>query len=459
MSYRRPFYLLNAALLICFVIAFGMDYNPEWKHYQRRYCKMAAEVSQKKAAEAKDPEEKKALELEAKKFRNAPLEIKQIISKDLGKIDRCITCHVGMDEYTNPAMTNGFTEHPYKAHPNVSALAKNHPFTKYGCTVCHQGQGLATTVKAAHGKVHNWEHPMLEGARVQASCARCHQNLETLAGAEVAAKGKRLFYMHGCQGCHSINTVGGVVSVDLGDINDKPLERIAGFNFSRIHGKDGKSLEEEDWSIQNWVLGHLTNDPMQVTPNDPLAKINPEPVAPSGMPNFTEEDAAGRRELSVDDAEAITTWLLSHTAGLLPHKYMVTQAASPEPRFTDAAAHGKFVYEKYGCAGCHGLHGTKGRRNFNAMAAGQDAGAPDQAVEMAKGRVPTLVDTVGTYTHEELVKKISSGVPASAINRFSAAGPTTPLYMPAWKDKIKPQEISDLATWLLSIAKKDDSGF
>ena len=78
---------------------------------------------------------------------------------------------------------------------------------------------------------------------------------------------------------------------------------------------------------------------------------------------------------------------------------------------------------------------------------------------MAKGREPTLVDVVGTYTHEELVKKIANGVPATAINRFKADGPMTPLYMPAWKDKIKPQELDDLATYLLSIAKKDTTGF
>jgi len=448
MSYRTWFYALNAALLVSFAIAFGMDYNAEWKKYQKQYYKMAADAAEK--AGNKD---------EVKKWRSQPLEIKQIISKDLGKVDRCITCHVGMDEYTNPTMKNDFKEHPYKAHPKIEILGKAHPFTKYGCTICHQGQGLATTVKDGHGKVHNWERPMLEGPRVQASCARCHQNFEKLPGAEVAAKGKKLFYEHGCQGCHAVNNVGGVVSVDLGDINDKPLERIAGYNFSHIKGKDGKPIEEHEWTLQNWILGHLTNDPMMVTPNDPLAKLNPEPVAPSGMPNFTEEDATGKRELSVDDAEAITTWLLSKTAEPLPHTYVVSAPPAAEPRLDGAVAHGKFVFEKYGCAGCHGLHGTKGRRNFNALGKDQDASAPDQFAEMAKGREPTLIDTVGTYTHEELVKKIAGGVPASAINRYKADGPVTPLYMPAWKDKIKPQELDDLATYLLSIAKKDTSGF
>src|SRR5437868_970893 len=122
MNYRFWFYTLNAALLIGFAIAFGQDYNAEWKHYQRQYYKMAAEAADKKAAAETDPEKKKVFQDEAQKFRHAPLEIKQIISKDLGSIDRCITCHVGMDPYTNPTMTNDFKDHPYKAHPKVDLV-------------------------------------------------------------------------------------------------------------------------------------------------------------------------------------------------------------------------------------------------------------------------------------------------------------------------------------------------
>ncbi len=443
MSYRSLFYGLNLAMLVVFAWAFYADYTPEWKTYQKQYYKMAA-----------DELEKAGKHKEAAQMRDNPLEIKQVINKDLGRYDRCTTCHVGMDSYTNPTLKNDFTKNPFKAHPKIDLLAKNHPFEKYGCTICHQGQGLATTVAGAHGKVRNWEAPLLEGNMVQASCARCHQNFEKLPGAEVAAKGKQLFYAHGCQGCHSIRGVGGIISVDLGDIADKPLERIAGFNFSRVKIND-KPLSEDDWTIQNWIMGHLENDPMEVTPNDPHAQFNAEPIAPSGMPNFTEPDATGKREISFEDAQSIATWLMSMRSEPIPNTYYVAQAAPPEPKL-GGAAHGKFVFEKYGCAGCHGLHGTKGRRNFNALGPGQ----VDKENDMDKGREPTLVDVVGTYTHDELVKKISNGVPTTAINRWNLKGPMTPLYMPAWKDKIKPAEIDDLATYLLSIAKKQpDVGF
>jgi cytochrome c2 len=453
MSYRKLFIAFNVALVVGFALSFLVDYQAEWKVYQKKFYQLAAADLEAKAAKA-PAEEAKGLREEAAKLRSTPLEIKQIIARDLGKIDRCTTCHVGMDEYVNPTMKNGLKDNPYKSHPNIAVLNAKHPFQKFGCTVCHQGQGLATTVAAAHGKVRNWEKPMLEGPMIQASCARCHEDFQHLKGAEFAAKGDKLFHEHGCQGCHSIRGVGGVVSVDLRDIADKPLERIAGFNFSQVK-KDGKPLPEDEWTIPNWILGHLTNDPLSVTPNDPHAKFNPEPVAPNGMPNFTENDASGKRELSVDDAHAITTYLLSMTEEPIPHQYFVSAGADPEPRFSDPAMHGKFVFEKYGCAGCHGLHGTKGRRNFNALGAGQK----DPENDMDKGREPTLVDTVGTYTHDELIKKISTGVPASAVNKYNPSGPTTPLYMPSWKDKISKKEIDDVATWLLTIAKKQDVGF
>ena len=54
---------------------------------------------------------------------------------------------------------------------------------------------------------------MLKGVTIQGSCVKCHDNFESLKGAEVAAQGRKLFNKHGCQGCHAINGWGGVVSV------------------------------------------------------------------------------------------------------------------------------------------------------------------------------------------------------------------------------------------------------
>jgi cytochrome c551/c552 len=450
MSYRKLFYAANALMLAVFAWAFLKDFSAEWKPYQRNYYRMTAEALEKKASAEKD--EKKAAELraEAKRFRRAPLEVKQIIVADMNRFDRCITCHVGMDEYTNPSLKNDFKEHPYKAHPKVDeALVKAHGFQKFGCTSCHSGQGLATTKEAAHGWVKHWEQPMLKGVHIQGSCVKCHGNFDKVKGAEVAVKGRDLFRKHGCYGCHSINGWGGVVSVDLGDIADKPFERIAGYNFKKIRlGKGDEELKFDhhlsEWNIQNWILGHLVNDPAKVTPNDPFAKYNAEPIAPSGMPDFT-------KEIDRDGADAITAYLSGMTKENIPAKYYVHGDAHKIP----VARNGKEVFQKYGCGGCHGLEAKQGRRNYNALGPGQS----DPVKDMELGREPTLPDVMGTYTKDELIKKLEAGVPQSAVAKFNPKGPQPPLYMPAWKGRISPQEMSMLADWLLSIAKKDDSGF
>jgi cytochrome c551/c552 len=463
MSYRKLFYIANFLMLGVFVWALVADNNAEWKTYQSKYFQMTADNLEKQAGAETDPKKASDLRALAKKTRNSPLEIRQIIVGDLNRFDRCTTCHVAMDEYTNPTMkTPSDWPNPYKGHPQVDgALVKSHPFTKYGCTACHEGQGLATTAAGAHGHVMAWENPMLsvKDGHIQGSCVKCHDNFEHLKGAEIATKGRALFKQHGCYGCHSINGWGQTISVGLEDIADKPFERIAGYNYNRVR-IDGKPLPQKEWNIQNWILAHLTNDPEYVTPNDPFAKLNAEPIAPSGMANFTKND-----ELSRADADAIVAYLSGMTREeLIPYRWHVPAPAEKEPSFADAKAHGHFVFQKYGCAGCHGLDATQGRRRFNALGAGQkpyDEKMTDDEkfAEMEKGAEPTLPDLMGTYTHDELVKKIMNGVAALDAKKWNPKGPLPMVFMPVWKDKISKHELDDLATWLLSTAKKDDSGF
>lgn len=454
---RKLFYIFNFLLLAVFVAAMIKDYDKDWRKYQSEYFERTAADLEKQASTVA-PDEAKRLLAQAREARHQPIFIRQIIVKDLGRVDRCITCHVGMDEYANPTMTTPFNDQPFKQHPDLPGIVKNHPFTKYGCTVCHAGQGLALTVEAAHGHTENWEKPLLNGSLLQASCAKCHGDFQTLKGAQAVANGSKLMEDHGCFGCHSINGVGGVVSVDLKDIADKPLERIALYNFSLAKGPDGKPIPRKDWKLPAWIEAHLTQAPMDFLPNDPFAHFNTEPIAPSGMQDYS-------KELSTADAEDITAYLLSLTQEeIIPRRYFVPGPPQREPKFASAKEHGHYVFHKYGCAGCHGIDAKAGRRNFNALGAGQNpyADTMDEKTlfeQMKLGREPTLPDTVGTYTRDELKAKIQNGVAGSAINKYNPNGPTPPLYMPTWKEKIKGRELDDLVTWLMSIGKKQDVGF
>ena len=110
-----------------------------------------------------------------------PFQIQQIVLSwmaaerdvDLQQVDRCHTCHMGVD---NGLYTASNIEAPFRTHPRRDVMMKAHPIDKFGCTACHQGQGRATDdlahsgwqleVKHGHERWHYvgdhyWEDPML----------------------------------------------------------------------------------------------------------------------------------------------------------------------------------------------------------------------------------------------------------------------------------------------------------
>ncbi len=125
-----------------------------------------------------------------------PIRLRQIVLPELNRVDRCITCHVGIED---PGAAN--LPQPLAVHPG--GLLDDHDVDDYGCTICHEGKGSATTTaKDGHGELKYWISPMRRGAFVQASCLRCHEDTERLQGAQVLARGKSLFKKSGCADCH-----------------------------------------------------------------------------------------------------------------------------------------------------------------------------------------------------------------------------------------------------------------
>lgn len=124
----------------------------------------------------------------------------QIHIPELNQVDRCKSCHLGID--WNESISD---EQPFKKHPGSYIFLKNHPLKDFGCTVCHEGQGRATTsVEKAHGEVEYWLHPMLRGSLAQASCIKCHERTDNLPGAETVSIGQTLVVERGCVGCHDV---------------------------------------------------------------------------------------------------------------------------------------------------------------------------------------------------------------------------------------------------------------
>ncbi|MEE8384982.1 MAG: c-type cytochrome [Dehalococcoidia bacterium] len=141
-----------------------------------------------------------ALERLLEEARYPEIEIVQDHIPELNQVDRCRSCHVGIEDRVPVS-----DEHPFAPHPGSRVFLRNHPPGRFGCTVCHRGQGRATSsAEKAHGRVEHWTTPMLEAQMTQATCQKCHQRLGGLRGAERASQGEEAVRKFGCYGCHKI---------------------------------------------------------------------------------------------------------------------------------------------------------------------------------------------------------------------------------------------------------------
>lgn len=420
---RRLFLWGNVLLLILFLAVLLKDSDRGWKKYQEEYRNLEIRHAKETLSRAQTDEEREAAQKLLKTAQGIPIEIRQIWVQKLGAVDRCITCHMGYDPLTNTSLTTTFKDHPYSASGESPALDihKAHDLEKFGCVVCHGGQGYATETEAAHGFVPHWEKPLLSGAILQASCAKCHDNTDELTVNGVLytkdyIHGKELFRKNNCIGCHQIDGEGGPISVDLmHETSRKSLTRI---DFSHT------GLPHKDRILQNWIKLHLLKDPATLAPGDPAAEFNSEPIAPSGMPPFY---------MNEEDANALTAFILGLNREGIPPEYRVRRAPEQEPTFWNPVARGRHVFEKYGCGACHGIDGRGGIRNYNYQ---YDV-------------MPNLRRSVATFTRAELREKISVGVPIVA--KRDPKGPNPPLYMPAWGEKISDDEMDSLISYLISI--------
>jgi len=110
------------------------------------------------------------------------------------RVEKCMTCHDGIDREDSSMLA---PEIGLRVHPEAQTLFRRHPVDKFGCAVCHDGNG--SDLNSPHVNI-------LKGKMVQASCARCHEDAPLLAGAPDALNGARLFQARGCQACHNVKS-------------------------------------------------------------------------------------------------------------------------------------------------------------------------------------------------------------------------------------------------------------
>ncbi len=433
---------IKILLLTSNAVAFGLlllvavhdNFLGEWRSHQRSYKKLLV-------ASAQDEVSKKT----AQRFR---IGIKQLYLDQGGKIDRCITCHVSIDD---PKMATA--AQPLRSHPGD--YLDNHNIDKIGCTVCHEGQGRATLTADAHGETEHWERPMLRGKQVYTSCGKCHfendlfgaeQDLysghdptrpifqaeleSSLANCEDLARGKALFIESGCLGCHRYRGKGGTLAPDITHAGDLDKHH---YDFSHVEGEH---------TPKQWLVEHF---------------LNPEEISPgSVMPVFG---------FTHPQAEDLATYILS-----MHDKKKQPAGMIPIPKsHSGPLASGKSLFGVF-CAACHGPEASKGLENpgyVNTTVPQLDTLAERMMLfemEDAEVVIDALTEGIDLKTLEDdppmprfnvvlaqydsIFQTIKEG---SIAGKKDSDSPEPPYHMPGWEERLTNQEINAVIAYLLTL--------
>ncbi len=170
---RKYFALSSVIFLIVLALSPFKDYFQEWKSYQNQFNAIVNDLPQR--------------------VTPVPIGIKQLWIQKFDRVDRCVTCHLGMKEEALKNVRQPFTTHPHMYHD----------VEEFGCTFCHEGQGSATEYKESLGKVKFWDKPIFPKEFMEASCAKCHKE-QTIPQAPILTLGRKIIQESNCAGCHKI---------------------------------------------------------------------------------------------------------------------------------------------------------------------------------------------------------------------------------------------------------------
>ncbi len=294
-----------AIIIVLLAEAYRENLSMDWQRYQKTYKQELSKVAQ--------TEQEKQL---ADQYK---IRMRQIVLPELNRVDRCVICHVAMEDSRMSHMSN-----PLKPHPEK--FLEHHDVDKVGCTMCHDGQGRAITFKKAlaHGHEDYWEKPALLQPFVQANCYRCHQG--TLEETPEYNSGKELFEAKGCLGCHQVNGKGGTRGPELSDLGNASFHVKMPLAESREH-----LLHEFDENVNLAFIYEAVKDPHAQPKNSAMVDYN-----------FTKEEA-----------KKLTVFLKSLTEDSIPQDLI---AESTEKILSSSLERGAQMYGMY-CSACHGAQG------------------------------------------------------------------------------------------------------
>ncbi|MCB9060297.1 MAG: c-type cytochrome [Halobacteriovoraceae bacterium] len=245
------------------------------------------------------------------------------------KKEFCTTCHTKIDK---PGYEK--EDNPHKTHPKLDlmvGLNSPHPMKKTGCTSCHDGEGhrLRDFSAVAHTPENPeqqklWEQkyhwhaphkiakPMLKKSQSEASCIKCHKDVQYIPEATVLNEGRRNIDKFGCYGCHKIQ--------------GWEHKRKPGPSLEKIAGKVSKEF------FKNWVW-------------DPKS-FNKHAKMPSFF-NQSNNTQAEFRNKNITEINAAAEFV-----------YSISEKYEPFEKYTGGNAEkGKELVSKVGCVACHGVEG------------------------------------------------------------------------------------------------------
>ena len=378
-SHKYRWLLLGTSLLtIGYLIAAAVRENflAEWYGLQKQYRTLL----QSKATD----ERGRAI---ARDFR---VEIKQISVPQLKAVDRCVSCHNGIDD---PRMTD--VPVPHAVHPGD--ILKNHPADRFGCTVCHQGQGPATTFKDAKAVDAYWDYPLLDRNLTQSACLACHDG-DKLPPQQVALvlEGKKLYQEKSCGACHKLGGRGGILGPTLDNEGAKTKHQLILTNLAPPH------------STWNWQGAHF-QDPGGIVPGSQMK--NPALSGPQVL--------------------ALTVYMLAQRQRDVPESYLAPDKLEEKVRrLHPLPLTGEQIYHQY-CMACHG-EGSYGRwdKTFRRF-------------------IPAIrgASLQATADREYLKTQITNGRPGTQMPAWGKqAGGLLPEEIEVLLDYIQPPEARRLAT-------------
>jgi cytochrome c2 len=227
--------------------------------------------------------------------------IHQIWLPELGVVDRCTTCHLGLNEASLADVTSAALPQA----PRRSALAgwirlRHLPWRP----------GPATTVAEAHHSERAGEEPILPARYIESGCGQCHQN--ALPGTPQLNLGRTMLTRYGCVHCHAIaprRHEGG---------------RHGSSSIARAHRRQDDARVDLSWL------------------KDPQAY-----AASTTMPNYKLSDA---------DASDISAYLVSTSTPQAGD----TAAAGAKPAANADPSAGPSLYGESFCASCHAVQNAAG---------------------------------------------------------------------------------------------------